>query len=72
MKRLLSFFLMTAILLTVLSACSSGISEAPSVSDVTTQGASAETEPEVKELALKIILLASCYVPFQGICHSSY
>ena len=30
------------------------------------------TEPEVKELALKIILLASCYVPFQGICHSSY
>ena len=30
------------------------------------------TESEVKELALKIILLASCYVPFQGICHSSY
>ena len=30
------------------------------------------TEPEVKALALKLILISSCFVPFQGICHSAY
>ena len=30
------------------------------------------TEPEVKELAFKLILICSCFVPFQGICHASY
>lgn len=30
------------------------------------------TEPIVKDLATKIILVNACFVPFQGICHSSY
>ena len=31
-----------------------------------------KTEPEVKDLALKLILISACFVPFQGICHSAY
>ena len=31
-----------------------------------------ETEPEVKALAVKIILIAACIMPFQGVCHSGY
>lgn len=30
------------------------------------------TEPEVKALAFKLILISSCFIPFQGICNSSY
>lgn len=30
------------------------------------------TEPEVKALAIKIILIAACIMPFQGVCHSGY
>lgn len=30
------------------------------------------TEPQVKDLAVRLILIAACFVPFQGIAHSSY
>lgn len=30
------------------------------------------TEPEVKALATRLIIINACFVPFQGVCHSSY
>ncbi|MCR5618352.1 MAG: MATE family efflux transporter [Clostridiales bacterium] len=31
-----------------------------------------QTEPEVKSIAIKLILVHSCFIPFYGICNSAY